>query len=105
MTKNQNSGWHHLYHNMVVVQCKRYAPDNHVGQPELRDFLGSILFHQAVYGFFVTTSTFTPPARSLIANTHGRIRAIDGRQLAYLLQHRSREIALALQDIRSGVLS
>lgn len=91
-----------LYHNTVVVQCKLYAPNNHVGQPELRDFLGSILYHQAVYGFFVTTSTFTPAARQLINNTHGRIRPIDGRRLESLLQYRSREIALALQDVLNG---
>lgn len=93
-----------LYHNTVVVQCKLYAPENHVGQPELRDFWGSILFHQAVYGFFVTTSTFTPAALQLIASSQGRIRPIDGRQLEYLLQHRSREIALALHEVLSGAV-
>ncbi len=97
-----------LYHNPVAVQCKLYASDNHVGQPELRDFLGSILWHQAVYGFFVTTSTFTPAALRFITGTNGRIRPIDGRQLEVLLQYRTREIALALHDIRvvlSGIPS
>ncbi len=48
-----------IYSQPVVVQSKLYAPDNSVGQPLLRDFLGSIVFHRAVYGFFVTTSSFT----------------------------------------------
>ena len=91
------------YHLTVVVQSKLYGLDNHVGQPKLRDFLGAIIHEKAVYGFFVTTSTFTLAARRWIAEMDGRIRAIDGRQLELLLQHRRREIALAYRDILNGM--
>ncbi len=88
-----------LFNYTVVVQSKRYAPDNSVGQPLLRDFLGSIYYHKAAYGYFVTTSYFTAAAQQFIAGTNGRIRAIDGRLLELYLQRRSREIELALRDI------
>lgn len=92
-----------LYQQTVVIQCKLYALDNHIGQSELRDFLGSIIHEKAVYGFFITTSTFTSAARRWIAETDVRIRGIDGRQLELLLQRRRREIALAYRDILSDI--
>lgn len=88
-----------LYLRTVVVQCKLYAPDTHVGQPEIRDFLGSILHHRAVYGFFVTTSTFTPAARSFLNAHRDWIRPIDGHQLLAYIKQRPYEIAQALSSL------
>jgi hypothetical protein len=88
----------------VAIQSKFYAPENHVGSAELREFGFAIDLHKAAYGFFVTTSTFTEGARWVVSRANGRIRTIDGRQLEIILKHRSREIALALSDIRSGML-
>lgn len=90
-----------LYGQVVIVQSKLYAPDHTIGSPELRDFLGALSLHQAAYGFFVTTSTFTPAALQVIAHARGRIRTIDGYKLLALLQSREREIRLALHDIES----
>lgn len=90
-----------LYHQPVAVQCKFYAPDHTVGSPELREFLGSLSLQSFVYGFFVTTSTLTPEARRVVDALPGRIRAIDGPRLERLLQSRSRDIAIALNDILS----
>jgi restriction system protein len=48
---------------LVVVQCKRYAPENKVGLPAILNFKGAMLDHKAWRGYFVTTSTFTTGAR------------------------------------------
>lgn len=88
-----------LYSNRVVIQSKHFAPDVHVGQPDIRDFFGSIAYHNAVYGFFVTTSTFTDPALHFIRGTRGRIRIIDAWRMDALLKYRYREVALAYRDV------
>jgi hypothetical protein len=89
----------------VVVQCKRFADENHVSESFLREFIGAIHVQQAAYGVFVTTSTFTSAASQLIATHYRLIRTIDGPHLEWYLQHRSRDIALELAHIRSGVYS
>ncbi|HET9111714.1 MAG TPA: restriction endonuclease [Ktedonobacterales bacterium] len=69
----------------VVVQCKRYGPGSAVTSPEMQMFIGMIYaHHRADYGVFVTTSTFTRPARAL-AEQHG-IRLLDGASLATRLR-------------------
>ncbi len=83
----------------VMVQCKEYTPGNPVGSSELRDFSGAITFYNAIYGFFITTSTFTDGAQRIIASNPTRIRAIDGRRLETYLQWRPREIALAWREV------
>lgn len=68
----------------VIVQCKRYQPSHRVGSPELQLFLGALTIHQAEYGIFVTTSTYTQSARAL-AKKH-LVHLIDGPQLGSLLR-------------------
>jgi Holliday junction resolvasome RuvABC ATP-dependent DNA helicase subunit len=46
-----------------LFQCKRYASNNLVGAPMLRDFYGAVTADRAVKGVFITTSDFTPQAR------------------------------------------
>jgi Holliday junction resolvasome RuvABC ATP-dependent DNA helicase subunit len=46
-----------------LFQCKRFAPDNLVGAPTLRDFFGAVTAERAVKGVFITTSNFTVQAR------------------------------------------
>jgi restriction endonuclease Mrr len=70
--------------NQIVVQCKRYAPGNSVGSPDIQKFIGMMHVHYQVQkGIFVTTSTFTQPAIDL-ANKHNII-LIDGNRLIGLL--------------------
>ncbi len=92
-----------LYSQRVIVQSKRYAADNHISQPTMRDFLGSIIYHRVAYGFFVTTSSCTAPAKRLVYGSHGRIRIIDSDALSRLLHYRYREIALAYQDVLDAI--
>lgn len=69
----------------AVVQCKRYAPGNRIGSPEIQKFIGMItVHHQAQVGLFITTSSFTQPALSLAWQHH--IQTIDGMQLARLIE-------------------
>jgi restriction system protein len=69
----------------AAVQCKRYAPQHRVGSPEIQQFIGMVtIHHHANVGIFVTTSTFTQPARAL-AKQHG-VTLLDGPHLEWLVQ-------------------
>jgi HJR/Mrr/RecB family endonuclease len=46
-----------------LFQCKRYAANNLIGAPMLRDFYGAVTADRAVKGVFITTSDFTAQAR------------------------------------------
>lgn len=61
---------------LIVVQCKRYAPDNRVGGPAIMNFSGAMLFHEAWRGYFVTTSGFTSQARE-VAQKRSDIVLVD----------------------------
>lgn len=68
----------------VVVQCKRYQPGKAVGSKEIQTFIGmQRIHHQADYGLYATTSSYTRPARDL-ATQHG-ITLIDGVALTAAL--------------------
>lgn len=65
----------------AVVQCKRYAPQKKVSSPEVQAFIGMVrVHHHAQVGLYVTTSSFTDPARAL-AREHG-IMLVDGATLS-----------------------
>ena len=77
---------------LVVVQCKRHAPHNSVGSPEVQKFIGMMaVHHRADTGIFVTTSSFSGPAWNL-CKEHG-IRAITGRELAGALARSGKDQA------------
>lgn len=63
----------------TIVQCKRYAPSRVVGAPLIQHFFGMIVHDGAEHGIFVTTSSFTAPARELAL--HRDIQLIDGAEL------------------------
>ncbi len=87
-------------HNLfVVIQSKRYGDDNHVTPAEVLSFWGAIKRHNAIYGYFVTTSTFSDSAQQIIRASRGLIHVISEDRLAYLLQKRAYEIALAYDEI------
>ncbi|PWT76993.1 MAG: hypothetical protein C5B60_03390 [Chloroflexi bacterium] len=69
----------------TVVQCKRYAPGNLVGSPEIQTFIGMMVaHHRALAGIYVTTSGYTEPALAL--GQEHRIRMIDGTELVTHMQ-------------------
>lgn len=87
--------------NNVYVQAKRYADSNKVGEPEIRNFIGSLDARGASLGVFLTTSSFQPAAETTADKyRHGRIVLIDGIKLTSLMLaygvavHKAREFVL-----------
>ncbi len=68
----------------VFVELKRFAQTNKVGRPLIMKLHSAIIHEAADEGVFVTTSTFTEPARDF-AVTHG-IRLVDGGELALMMR-------------------
>lgn len=69
----------------VYIQAKRYETDNKVGSDAIRNFAGSLNYHQASKGLFVTTSSFTSGAIDTAEKVNQRIVLIDGNRLARLM--------------------
>ena len=70
----------------LYVQAKRWT--NQVGEPEIRNFSGSLDAHGATRGILITTSDFTDTARKTaktisIGTKH--IRLVNGHELAHLI--------------------
>ena len=70
----------------VYIQAKRWQ--DRVGEPEIRNFSGSLQAKGASKGVFITTSTFGPKARETanrISAGNQFIRLIDGKELSRLM--------------------
>ena len=70
----------------VYVQAKRWA--NQVGEPEIRNFSGSLDAKGATKGVFITTSTFSGTAHQTaqtISAGNKFIRLVAGNELAQLM--------------------
>ena len=70
----------------VYIQAKRW--ENLVGEPEIRNFSGSLEAKGASKGVFITSSSFGPRAREtahFISAGNKFIRLIDGEELARLM--------------------
>ena len=70
----------------LYIQAKRWT--NQVGEPEIRNFSGSLDAHGATRGILITTSDFTGTARKTaktisIGTKH--IRLVNGHELAHLM--------------------
>ena len=71
----------------VYVQAKRYDTSQ-VGEPEIRNFAGSLDRQGAIKGVFITTSTFSPTARQAardISMGSKSVRLVDGQELAQMM--------------------
>lgn len=66
----------------VYLQAKKWQ--NTVHSPEIRTFAGSLSYHKASKGVFLTTSSFSDGARET-AERLGNIILIDGPRLAELM--------------------
>lgn len=75
--------------DIVYMQAKRYAADNVVDVSAVRDFAGSLDYHRATKGVFVTTSRFTGKATEYVERISKRVVLIDGAELArHMVDHR-----------------
>lgn len=50
----------------VIVQSKRYAEHNHIAPEQILSFWGAIYRHNAIYGYFVTTSTLSVVSQQIV---------------------------------------
>lgn len=64
----------------VIVQCKRYGPDNKVGSPAVQSFIGTVVNQGADRGIFVTTSTYTRQAHEQAISSRIAVFLVDGAQ-------------------------
>jgi len=71
--------------DQVYVQAKRYQASSPIGSGSIRDFYGALGLKDVTKGIFVTTSSFTPNARSTAEKLGARLVLIDGPQLARLM--------------------
>ena len=69
----------------IYVQAKRYASGSPVSRPDVNGFVGSLVGLGATKGVFVTTSTFSQPARDYVKHLAQRVILIDGQELADLM--------------------
>src|SRR4030095_3697753 len=67
----------------IYVQAKRWQGT--VGRPEIQRFAGALQGQRSRKGVFITTSSFTPDARSYAAGLQTTIVLIDGPMLAQLM--------------------
>ncbi|MDM8568220.1 restriction endonuclease [Thiotrichales bacterium HSG1] len=71
VTKKSNDagvdGFARHSNGLIIVQCKRYAPENSVGRPVVQQFKGVIEENEAWRGYIVTTSRFTNEAKESAA--------------------------------------
>jgi Holliday junction resolvasome RuvABC ATP-dependent DNA helicase subunit len=71
-----------IFGGLYLFQCKRFAPDNIVGAPTVRDFYGAVTADRAVKGILITTSDFTAHAREFAQRVG--VELIDMKQLQRL---------------------
>jgi restriction system protein len=71
--------------DQVYIQAKRYGTDNKIGSGAIRDFYGALGLKDVSKGIFVTTSSFSPSARSTAEKLGARLVLIDGPELARLM--------------------
>jgi restriction system protein len=70
----------------IYVQAKRHKDT--VGRPEVQAFSGSLDGAHARKGVMITTSVFSPDARSFVAKIEKRIVLIDGAELVrHMVDH------------------
>ena len=71
----------------AIIQCKRYTKN--VGVTVARDLAGVLSQQRSDYqGYIVTSSNFTAQCKKFVAKTGGRIKLINGLELArYVLQY------------------
>jgi restriction endonuclease Mrr len=75
------------------VQCKRYALGRHIGSPELRRFLGSLVYRKLERGIYVTTSSFSKAAAEVARQSN--IELVDGERLTSLLLEQQKVLGKA----------
>jgi restriction system protein len=76
--------------DQILVQAKRYAPENIINRQTIQAFVGSMMGQGVSKGIFITTSRFNDNAREFVQRgLNAKIVLIDGDELLTLmLRHR-----------------
>ncbi len=72
----------------VYVQAKRWEPGNNVGLHEIQQFHSALIKNGGTKGVFITTSSFSSPAKSYVHDLQGhgqKIVLVDGNMLMDLM--------------------
>ncbi len=70
---------------LVYMQAKKYSPENIISREEVQKFSGSLDQFRARKGVFVTTSSFSKPARDYVRQIEKKIALIDGAELVNMM--------------------
>lgn len=75
--------------DQILVQAKRYAPDNTIDRQTIQAFIGAMTGQGVTKGIFITTSGFTRHALEFVQRgSHTKVILIDGeRLLTLMLEH------------------
>lgn len=72
--------------DVVLVQAKRYAPDNVIGREKLQQFVGALHGQGASKGIFITTSRFAATVDEFVSRGSSlKVVLIDGDRLTRLM--------------------
>jgi restriction system protein len=71
--------------DVIYVQAKRWDPSQQVSRPDVQAFAGALQGARASKGVFITTSTFSKPARDFADSLAVRLILVDGDELARLM--------------------
>ncbi len=72
--------------DQVLVQAKRYAPEQVVPRKDIQAFIGSLAGQGVTKGVFITTSTFAASAQEFVQRgSQTKVVLIDGRGLIDLM--------------------
>lgn len=72
--------------DQILVQAKRYDPDNTIGRPTIQAFVGSLAGQGVTKGIFITTSSFADNARDYVQRgSNLKVILIDGEMLIDLM--------------------
>jgi restriction system protein len=86
--------------DVVYIQAKRWR-DGSVGSKEIQAFVGALHGKKARKGVFITTSSFSKPARDYARDIQDKVILIDGEHLADLLiEHNVGVSAVASYEVK-----
>jgi Restriction endonuclease len=81
----------------MVLQCKRFKHD--IGEPVVRDLLGTMIHNGAVHGILITTGRISNPAKDFASGK--QMTLIDGSALLALIE----EVRLSAADVPDDFVS
>lgn len=76
--------------DQIMVQAKRYAPENPIDRKTIQAFIGSLAGQGVVKGVFITTSSYAESAKEFVLRGSAtKVVLVDGKMLIDLmLKHR-----------------